>query len=81
MTARSSNSTYCQDEVNTISLLINLLLHETVFIMQLGLAEEFKKPIINLRAEDVSDMDPGLKLIIQRRQVAIQSLFIVCLFL
>ena len=37
--------------------------------MQLGLAEEFKKPIINVRVEDVSEIDPGLKLIIQRRQV------------
>ena len=69
MTARSSNSTYCQDEVSNISLFINPLV-STSHIMQLGLAEEFKKPIINLRAEDVSDMDPGLKLIIQRRQVA-----------
>ena len=37
--------------------------------MQLGLAEEFKKPIINVRVEEVSEIDPGLKLIIQRRQV------------
>ena len=38
-------------------------------MLQLGLAEEFKKPIINVRVEEISEMDPGLKLIIQRRQV------------
>ncbi|XP_065911545.1 uncharacterized protein [Dysidea avara] len=48
MTERSSNSTYCQNE--------------------LGLAEEFKKPIVNLIVESVKEVDPGLKLIIQRRQ-------------
>ena len=44
------------------------LLNSSTYI-QLGLAEEFKKPIINVRVEDVSEIDPGLKLIIQRRQV------------
>ena len=40
-----------------------------MYTAQLGLAEDFKKPIINVRVEDVKEIDPGLKLIIQRRQV------------
>ena len=36
---------------------------------QIALAEEYHKPIMTVRLEAVSEMDPGLKLIIQRRQV------------
>ncbi|KAL5470853.1 hypothetical protein EMCRGX_G028891 [Ephydatia muelleri] len=35
---------------------------------ELGLAEEYHKPIITAKLENVSEMDPGLKLVIQRRQ-------------
>ena len=35
----------------------------------MALAEEYHKPIMTVRLEAVSEMDPGLKLIIQRRQV------------
>ena len=52
---------------NLIAKLLILL------ILQLGLAEEFKKPIINARMEEVSEIDPGLKLIMQRRQVHIAT--------
>ena len=38
-------------------------------LFQLALAEEYKKPIITLRLEAVAEIDPGLKLIIQKRQV------------
>ena len=38
-------------------------------LFQLALAEEYKKPIITLRLENVSEIDPGLKLIIMKRQV------------
>ena len=43
----------------------------TLFLspLQIALAEEYHKPIMTLRLEHVTDMDPGLKLIIQRRQV------------
>ena len=39
-------------------------------LFQLALAEEYKKPIITLRLENVSEIDPGLKLIIMKRQVS-----------
>ena len=52
-----------------VTYLLNMLI-----TVQLGLAEEFKKPIINLRVEDVNEIDPGLKLIIQRRQVLFYAL-------
>lgn len=39
-------------------------------LFQLGLAEELKKPIIALKLEDPREMDPGLKLVVQRRQVS-----------
>lgn len=55
-----------------IATWIAILLHIRTcltIMFQLGLAEEFKKPIINVRVEEVSEIDPGLKLIIQRRQV------------
>ena len=37
--------------------------------LQIALAEEYHKPIMTVRLEAVGEMDPGLKLIIQRRQV------------
>lgn len=40
-----------------------------VYFSQIALAEEYHKPIMTIRLEQVTEMDPGLKLIIQRRQV------------
>ena len=34
------------------------------------MAEEYKKPIITVKLQVVEEMDPGLKLMIQRRQAS-----------
>jgi hypothetical protein len=36
---------------------------------ELSLAEEYKKPIVTVKYQHSDEMDPGLKLIVQRRQV------------
>ena len=41
----------------------------SLYWLQLSLAEEYKKPIITVRYQHAEEMDPGLKLTIQRRQV------------
>jgi hypothetical protein len=37
---------------------------------ELSLAEDYKKPIVTVKYQHSEEMDPGLKLIIQRRQVS-----------
>jgi hypothetical protein len=41
---------------------------------ELSLAEEYKKPIVTVKYQHSDEMDPGLKLIVQRRQVYVDGL-------
>ena len=39
------------------------------FFLQVGLAEEYHKPILTIKLQQASEIDPGLKLVLYRRQV------------